>query len=58
MGTTGARFCERNAAMPNIIARTNQVLVMFRSTSSLSRFRISYSSGGFLRKRFKGKAKS
>jgi hypothetical protein len=30
LGTTGARFCEKRAAMPNIISRTNQVVVMFR----------------------------
>ncbi|KAI6170121.1 Zinc metalloproteinase [Aphelenchoides besseyi] len=44
LGTTGARFCADRVAMPNIFSRTNLVVVMYRSKSTLSHFRISYMS--------------
>ncbi|KAI6234368.1 Zinc metalloproteinase [Aphelenchoides fujianensis] len=44
LGTTGARFCSNSAPMPNLISRLNHVVVLFRSRSSTSRFRLSYSS--------------
>ena len=45
LGTTGARLCGDAAPpMPRIISRTNLVLVLFRSQSPLSRFRLTFSS--------------
>ncbi|KAI6230387.1 Zinc metalloproteinase [Aphelenchoides fujianensis] len=44
LGTTGARFCSNSAPMPNLISRLNQVVVLFRSRSLTSRFRLSYTS--------------
>ncbi|KAI6240516.1 Zinc metalloproteinase [Aphelenchoides fujianensis] len=43
-GDLGTTVCSASAPMPNLISRLNQVVVMFRSRSSTSRFRLSYSS--------------